>query len=381
MSKTGTPPILENWLAADRGAPLLQTIEVPLYTDAWITGAAEHIHPYEIINLVPINAPHDAPTLLLRADLHIDQFARSLEPDDSTWTGASSLGDELAALLSLAMGARVAAGAVTRTFTPGQDPKGRPHSDHGPKIPRHVGVYNRRAGPVGVSQPLVPSTLGPTGVDPEMLELLHRTPTTAATVLIRAARAYRDALWLCEDEPALAWLLLVSAVEVAAVFHRDSGVTDVAELLKTAAPKKFLAALESLGPDALTLTAPHLVKFFGSTSRFLAFIDAFCPPAPEKRSQPPFTQIEWTPTSIRKATARIYSHRSDALHGGVPFPAPMYFPPMTFVNDVPAERPLGGGMHGGKWDGEDCPMHLHIFEYIARHSLNAWWRSIATSAV
>src|SRR5688572_8906948 len=115
MANVGVPQILENWLAADAGAPVVETIEVPLYSDAWITGEASKLRPYSVINLVPLNAPADAPTLILRADVHLEWSHGTLtETDDSKWTGARSLGDELAVLLSLAMGARIAAGAITR---------------------------------------------------------------------------------------------------------------------------------------------------------------------------------------------------------------------------------------------------------------------------
>jgi hypothetical protein len=121
------------------------------------------------------------------------------------------------------------------------------------------------------------------------------------------------------------------------------------------------------------------VKFFGSASRFRGFINSFFPPAPSVRSEPPFSQVEWTIVSMSKALSRIYQHRSNALHAGIPFPPPMYWPPMVITGAVPAERPLGGGTHGGRWSSDDCPMHLHVFEHIARQTLVAWWRASANA--
>lgn len=372
-----SPDVLENLLAAARDEPLQATIEVPLYTDAYVTGAIEGTHPYEILNLVPVNAPPYAPTLLLRIDRHIDINVTAIgDTDDSRHTGARSLADEMATILSLSMGARIAAGSPTRYYSADTGPRGWATSDSAPRLPPSDRVHGTsRARPR-----LLPSAFGPTGVQPEVLDLLRRTPPTAATVLVRAARAYRDALWLVEEEPDLAWLLLVTAVEAAAVHHRETVAQSPEALLRSSAPRRFIQALDGVGEGAVAAVAPHLTKFFGSTARFKAFIDDYFPPAPASRPAPPFVRLEWNREVIGAAIAKVYEYRSTSLHAGVPFPAPMCWVPQVLVGTTPAERCLGGGTHGGKWTAEDCPMHFHVFEHIARHTLMAWWRSVALDA-
>jgi hypothetical protein len=384
MSKDVGGPlhVLENWLAADRGDPIRETVEVPFYSDAWITGAAENLHPYEIINLVPVGAPADAPTLILRMELHIDTAPSVGEKtDNSRFTGARSLSDELAALLSLSMGARISSGGITRHLGPQAGPHGRPTSDHSPRLPQRRHRASRAPDGFGAPNLLIPSALNPAGVDPGVLDLLHHTPVSAATSLLRAARAYRDALWIAEEEPALAWILFVSAVEAAAVHHRDASTNEPADVIRSSAPPKFIQALDRISPNAVSEVAPSIAGFFGSAARFRAFINDFFPPPPAQRPIPEFVRIDWSRESLSRAMGCIYQHRSHALHAGIPFPRPMYWHPLNLGGDVPPEKPLGGGAHGGHWTEDDCPMHLHIFEYIARQALMSWWRSMATAHI
>ena len=82
---------------------------------------------------------------------------------------------------------------------------------------------------------------------------------------------------------------------------------------------------------------------------------------------------------MRTALDQIYGYRSLALHAGVPFPAPMCFPPLS-VGQTPPERPLGlaTASLGGVWKYEDMPMHLHVFAYIVHGALTKWWECLKT---
>lgn len=64
-----------------------------------------------------------------------------------------------------------------------------------------------------------------------------------ATTLIRAARLYEQALWVCDAEPHMSWLFLVSAVEVVAV-HWRKDFEPAVDTLSTAFPELTELLLE-----------------------------------------------------------------------------------------------------------------------------------------
>jgi hypothetical protein len=172
-----------------------------------------------------------------------------------------------------------------------------------------------------------------------LLGLLPKIEGKNAVALVRAARLYSNAIWIADDDPNWAWLQLVSAIEAAAVQHKDT---------------------EKLKP----------------TKRFLTFMTMFLPALPSQRPGD-FAQIGWSDVSNHLKT--IYRYRSRALHEGLPFPGPMCEPPMTCSPDTYDERPSWSwSQHGTSiWTAGDAPMYLHVFEHLARQSLLSWWRSLA----
>ena len=181
---------------------------------------------------------------------------------------------------------------------------------------------------------------------------------------------------MADAEPALAWLMLVSAVETAAD-RWDQSKPQAAERLRESRPD-LAEAIEALCPQLLPVVAEKIADTLGATRKFLNFARTFMPPPPERRPDKGF-QIDWEAEHLRRGLRTIYSYRSKALHTGVPFPAPMCEPPMSLNRDFPApsEKPpgLASSMRGGVWRHKDLPMSLHIFEYITRSILKAWWSS------
>jgi hypothetical protein len=146
------PSVYENWLAAQAGQPARGIEEYELYTDAHITGEiTDGYGPYQFLNLVPfpMQNNHARATIVLRLGMHIED---ALDRRDMTRTDAGqyhggNLVDEIAALASLAMGIRLKAGGLTRTFDPGGDPLGRPRKFGNPGNPQPVlltGSYGLR---------------------------------------------------------------------------------------------------------------------------------------------------------------------------------------------------------------------------------------------
>jgi hypothetical protein len=103
---------------------------------------------------------------------------------------------------------------------------------------------------------------------------------------------------------------------------------------------------------------------------------------PPPRRPVQWAQQSWEPRDMKKSLGLIYGHRSNALHGGIPFPAPMCLAPMTIgSNPMPVEVPIGlsSSTKGATWAAKDTPMLLHTFEYIARGALLNWFRSLLDS--
>src|SRR5262249_19987300 len=116
--------------------------------------------------------------------------------------------DEIAAIASLCLGARIRAGGESRSFDSDDDPLGRPKALHDTSIP----VVSVRQGRV-----CLPSVLGTHSLDElKRLSSIPFVSPAGYVGLVRACRFYQDALWVAESEPNLAWLMLVSALETAA---------------------------------------------------------------------------------------------------------------------------------------------------------------------
>ena len=368
-SQRRIPPVAENWLAFNGGKPCLSTEEYPLFTDAHITGQASQ-GPYQFINTVPRPEPRSIrPAIVLRCARYIEFTVPDMSKTDVELYHGGSFPEEIAALASLTLGVRIRAGGVTRVFD-GSDPRGTPREwDARP----FIGAFIREENTLWILPNAAEGdhALGDLGI----LALLPNLSANNLIALVRAARLYQDALWLAESEPALAWLMLVSAVETAAdQWRKDSG--EPADRLKTSKPELYEYLL-SLGSEVPIRVAGEIANSLGVTGKFVGFVLAFLPAAPPSRP-PVWCQHPWDKKKLKATLQQIYDYRSRALHEGKPFPAPMCEPPFRLSADwsAPAERPIGeaASTGGGTWLAKDTPMLLHTFEYIARHALIAWWR-------
>jgi hypothetical protein len=205
--------------------------EFALYSDAHLVGSHLDVGPYRLTNTLAYDhrhAPQARAALALHARIHhrllhrLPNVAAGVSASEG-WTGVTH-DDEIAALLSLALGIRCRSGGITRTFpptdhtTPADDPLwhlGRP-VEYGRKP---VGLQLPADGVLHIPHAQRQSDL--THAD----ELLGRYPhleAEDATALLRAARAYQLSLWQVEADPEYAWLKFVSAIEAAAVrFDHD----------------------------------------------------------------------------------------------------------------------------------------------------------------
>jgi len=347
--------------------------EYPLFTDAHVTGELkEGFEPYYFINMIATSHnPGDVrESIILRIGWHVkDNRTFGVKTETSKYHGGG-LTDEIAALVSLKLGIRLKAGDETRIFGGySDDPLGTPRASvtQPPKLmPRN-------------KQLILPSVFKTVNLS-ELAELksLENVQEKQYVALIRAARLYQDALWVVESEPALAWIMLISAIEVAA---NQQSLEDATPEKKLEELKPELAKLliENGGNKLLSEVAMEITSSLGATNKFIKFCLLFMPEPPMERP-PEWAQISWSKKSLKKILNKLYGYRSDALHGGTPFPEPMCRPPEKISKEhgFTEKGSMGLATHtlGGSWKSDDIPININIFNYMVNGILNNWCKSL-----
>jgi len=371
------PEAWRNWRAARAGLPEVGAFEAALYSDVPVAGELwSGLGPYALLNTVAhANA---APTgglpnlaIVVRASDHLPDNPGTVpmdRTDFSAYHGGDDI-DEIAALLSLALGVRFRSGGITRVFRPlSSDPRGMPSEWE------HSAPYLPPASRRGRQLPRSP-------IEAKIVDaasLLASYPdldSTAAVALTRAARQYQMGLWIAESDPAEAWLRLVGAIEAGAqlltVAPRDS-VSD----LRLGMPALADECDRAGGAEHLSRVADQLVHLTRATRKFVEFLMTYLPPPPTPRPPEAF-QLDWT--RMRNHVRSVYEWRSRALHDGVPFPAAMCMAPVS-IGDAPVEATFESTATGRSvWTRADAPMLLGTFEHIARGALLRWWATLAES--
>lgn len=360
----------ENWKAALDGEPLRSASEYPLFTDTRIIDQVDQGYgPYKLLNAVPtVNSDLLLPYLVLRIEYHGITLPEDMRKTNYDRYHGGGIQDEIAALVALCLGIRLKPGGITRFFDVGKDPKGYPTA------------WELQKNPV-LSKPLERGLILPYSLQQRSLKdtaLIAGLPDLSASqsiALIRAAKLYQDAMWVSESEPELSWLLFVSAVETAAGKWRTAEDSPV-DKLRASRPELEALLMNAGGEELLSKVANQIVKSIGATKKFTDFIMKFLPSPPVERP-PAFVQVSWSRGKMRDALSKIYDYRSHALHGGIPFPAPMCWPPgrqERVFDEAPSG--LAASTQGGVWVAKDTPMLLHVFEYIVRHALLNWWQAM-----
>lgn len=362
-----------NWIGQKEGDDEQGVFEVNLYSDAHLTSEIESSSecPYAILNVLPLPLGYHSGirhALTLRIHVFREQLRIEEEKTDSSNFHGGWLADEIAALISLLTGTRMQPGSITRDYSIRDDPMGSPRAENEP--PAAFTQGNRFL-------LRVPGAKGEHNISALMMPLFYTYPLLSseqAIRLTRAARLYQDALWICESQPEMAWLLLTSAIEVLAVFEQLD-CTSSREILERSPYSGIITALEEFGNDEIIdRVSQELHPLLRSTGRFVDFLLEYQPGEPENRPEKCIS-IDWDAGNLKKLFLKIYEYRSRALHDGIPFPPPMCGPAVS--GDMLQESPafLWVETAGGKWMKKDLPLMLHTFEYIVRHSIINWWKS------
>lgn len=374
-----------NWQAESRGIPrrtaahpdniVIRPIweEFALYTDAKLEGADLRLGPFEFlvnerIGTATIGRAHRS--VILRQWDHL--FDAPLTPakprdDDSDYFGGD-IGDEMAALLGLALGRRFRSGGLVRQGLPLESlPLGMPDERQ----------HQRPALNLPHRRPMIATIANTTSLDKatELLEIYPALDARDAVALVRAARQYVDGLWLADAEPRLAWIKLVGALEAAANRRDDSRDPDAVAQLKRH-KRDLHRVLQAAPTETLEAVAAAISRLFWQESKVWSFVKAFDPGPPLVRPAPAW-QIDWS--ELEPAIRAIYDHRSRDLHDGIPWPWPLCEPPEIAEGDLPAERypAIAVSAKGAQWTSARLPMYLHVFEHLVGGALRRWWQSLA----
>jgi len=357
------------------GVTATSVLEYPIYSDAHVIGEyADSTGPYHFLNTISV-AKNDL--IKTSITLRVFDYIGGFKPPDMSkkttelYHGGGSV-DEVVSLASLILGARLKAGGVSREIDLENDPMGKPRDSNYISAPYFVIDRDR------VVLPDIRNKC-----DLRELNLLESIPVIHSSryaSLIKAARQYQEALWIAESSPNLAWLFLVTALEIAA---NDSIQVDkdYESQFRELKPQVVLR-LEKTGDQELVKDiAEHFKDTVSVIKKFLLFIENFCPAEPPERPPNGLWKLDWTPKNIKKICEVVYKHRSKSLHTGTPFPRPMlehatWVPETKIYAEVALTQNTKVSAGGGVWEPNDCPITLHAFHQLTRGLLLNWWKTM-----
>ncbi len=181
---------------------------------------------------------------------------------------------------------------------------------------------------------------------------------------ILAARLYHQAILIIEEQPDLAYLDLVSAIET---LCREQKIEDV-ELHEL--DGGLASLVDSIENHELKdkIKQSILKKEHFICRKFREFIienteESFW----NYEERPKQGQIE--PNILRELLTRIYNQRSKTLHEGQPFPPNIFIPPL-----MGAELDFSKGMivKGRRWEEKNYIPNPHFFERLVNHVLKTY---------
>lgn len=372
MAAMGTA-LWHSWHALDSEVDLVERMYFTVASDATLAGELElgPLHIYRDEDLVD---PQNNECPIVRSDIYWTPpelvVSGELTATDFAAYHGGDQADEIAALLSLALRIRCKPGGHWWTHGIGSG------GLESPPIPMNHTQPTSPLHPHG--REILPRLAGERDVS-AAAPLIAAYPTLTekkSTAVMKAARQYQMGMWVANEDPNLAWIRLVGALEVAAnevKVPKQSYVERARDLLPD-----FAKALEGLDGKTAEGIAKSIAPLIGSTRKFLHFLQLYCPPPPDRRPSEG-DQVDWT--TLGEKFRLIYQYRSAALHGGQPFPHPMCETPRQFDASGPIERPAGlsSAANNASWSMDDCPMLLATFEYIAQGALIAWWDQLGAN--
>lgn len=182
---------------------------------------------------------------------------------------------------------------------------------------------------------------------------------------ILAARLYHRALLTIEDQPDMAYLNLISAIEVLC-HNYDIGKVALSQL-----DRKLSKLVNSIRDEGLRNKIREKIlkreKFI--KRRFIVFIlDHLEKEFWTSTKRPNLGRID--PKQLPKLLARIYDQRSKTLHEGEPFPISVLNPPPPNGEEISISK--GTIVRQKLWEPKDFIPHPHFFERLVNFVLKTF---------
>lgn len=199
---------------------------------------------------------------------------------------------------------------------------------------------------------------------PQWLTLAEQLNSNYHLRFVLSARLYHRAVQLIEEQPDMAYLNLVSAIEVLCQ-ETDIGGIGLSDLDEELARYVHSVENEELrgNIERCILNRERFIR-----RRFVAFIikhieGTFW----SEVERPDHGRIETD--KLPDLLGRIYDQRSRTLHTGEPFPASILMPPPGGVEIDFALSVIAGEK---KWEAKDFIPYPHFFERLVNHVLKTF---------
>ena len=205
----------------------------------------------------------------------------------------------------------------------------------------------------------------------EWLALLEGLDVGKQDTFVLAAKFYHEALQLIEQKPDLAYLNLVSAIEIlcqdvdvgpVAVREIDQGL---ANMIAHIPDEDLRREIE----EALVRRQPFVQR------KFVRFIEQYTRSSFwDDPARPSRGRID--PSQFRELLTRVYAQRSSTLHRGEPFPTYVFWPPLSKEEEIPNYALAFHSDNGATtWEPKDYIPYPHFFEKLVNHVLKEYLKA------
>lgn len=368
MSNSLLPWSLENWISS-KTTDWFMMEEYQLFAPNAILSSEVKFGPYKFIfNSI---AKNDIAQTLITARVRLFINNSSKKEQQETLSFDAHVGDEISGLISIGLGIKVFCAGISRRFNfPGSkfgDPYGEP-------------CFSEQFSPPGLHIaelfPILPDVTAaicsPSEGHLSTLESLEFATPDRYKAFIRSACLYKDALDMVDHDPNLSWILMVSALETAAVVEPEFEISPE-QVLKDSFPSLYETLQNCADPTVVHKVAPIVAPTLKATSKFIGFCLRHLPAEPCSRPDDIDARVIWSLENIKKILSTVYGHRSNYLHTGQRFPSLMSKAPIKFEEKPNVEKEKD--WLSREWKERDVPINLHTFNYLTRHILLNWCRT------